>query len=217
MRPYNEITSMHPNQPTKLITSTAIGSLFLISIAAGIVSTTIHHTDLPTINTSSKQQTLGSSTTSPITTSTPSSAPSNTATAHVTSSTPTASHTTHSNSTATTSTTPPTDTTSTNTQPSTQTAPANNTPNSPTPPSNNQTVTITVPYVVSRTNDNVWVPDPNTGAEGYWDAQCSITWSDGKTMTWNVGPPTKSEMGTLAPPGGASICTSPELQSPRPQ
>lgn len=207
---------MHPNQPTRLTIGAAVGSLLLVSIATGIISTATHHANLPTINTNSKQQILGSSTTNSTTTPTPSSTPSDAATAHVTSSTPTAIPTTHSNSTATTSTTPSTNTTSTNTQPSTQTAPANKTPNSPASPSNNQTLTVTGPYVVSRTSDSVWVPDQSAG-DGYWDAQCSMTWSNGKTITWNVGPPEKSEMGTLSPPVGSSICTSPQLQSPQPQ
>ncbi len=102
---------------------------------------------------------------------------------------------------------PSTSTNSTNNQPSTQTAPASD----PAPSNNATTVTVTLPYEVSRTSDSVWIPDQSAG-DGYWMAQCSVTMSDGRVITWNVGQPTKSEMGTLAPPGGASICTSPQLQ-----
>lgn len=71
-------------------------------------------------------------------------------------------------------------------------------------PSGNDTVVLTVPYMTSYTRMSKMVPDPEKGLDWYFN-QCSATWNDGHTQTWNIGPPEYYPSGTT----GTVSCGAP--------
>ena len=71
-------------------------------------------------------------------------------------------------------------------------------------PSNNAMIVLTVPYVTSYTRMSKMVPDPEKGLDWYFN-QCSATWNDGHTQTWNIGPPEYYPSGTT----GTVSCGAP--------